>query len=112
MNAKKIIISGFCLAFLGIGLGVWILSDSYSRLNRTMQRQEQETRERLSEQLDSIIRQRAGITSKIDSLEAVIERTDERISKQIEKYRNETFKNLRDYRDSSNNALLDRLRAK
>lgn len=111
MNVKTAIIAGLIIVSV-IGFGIYVMSDSYSRLNRTIQRQEQETRERLQVQLDSIIRQRAGITSKIDSLEAVIERTDERINKQIEKYRNETFKNLRDYRDSSNNALLDRLRTK
>jgi hypothetical protein len=113
MNAKNIwIIAAVVFVLTGACVGVWILSDSFARLSKTVQRAEEETRERLRERLDSILTERVEITGRIDSLENVIRTTDERINKQIEKYRNETFKNLRDYRDSSNNALLDRLRGR
>ena len=116
MNAKNkvtvaVVVAGVLLV-ASVLVGVWILSDSFSRLSKTVQRAEEETRERLRERLDSILTERREITGRIDSLENVIRMTDERINKQIEKYRNETFKNLRDYRDSSNNALLDRLRGR
>jgi hypothetical protein len=72
---------------------------------------EKKTRDSLFFELKLIRTERTAIENRIDSLTKNINANDSRISKQIQIFRYETYKNIRDYRDSNNIQLLDRLRA-
>lgn len=112
LRAIRWAIIGGILFIVGIVAAVWILSDSYSRLNKTIQKQQIEIRKAIDVQIDSVLKDRKAIQNKIDSLQTLIEKQDIQIKQQIDKFKYETFQNLRNYRDSSNSAILDRLRTK
>ena len=90
---------------------VFVLSDKYNRLTDKIIKSEKKTRDSLFREINRIRTDRTAIETRIDSLTKNINANDSRISKQIQIFRYETYKNIRDYRDSNNIQLLERLRS-
>lgn len=107
---KYTIITILIIAFIA---AMWYIFDSSQQtLIKELQKYEQQTRDSIIQEVKDLQLERIDIYMQIETLSAKIEASDKLIQNQIQQYRNETFKNIRDYRDSSDNALLNRLRAR
>jgi len=91
------------------GVMVWIFSDKYDRLAKQIVESESKTRDSLIAQLKIIRSDRDSLQNKILNLSKTIEQNDIKLTYQIQKFKNETFKNLKSYSDSNNIQLLKRL---
>ena len=91
------------------GVMVWIFSDKYNRLAKQIVESERKTRDSLTAELKIIRSDRDSLQNKILKLSKTIEQNDIKLTYQIQKFKNETFKNLKSYNDSNNIQLLKRL---
>lgn len=91
------------------GVMVWMFSDRYNRLAKQIVESERKTRDSLTAELKIIRSDRDSLQNKILNLSKTIEQNDIKLTYQIQKFKNETFKNLKSYNDSNNIQLLKRL---
>ena len=91
---------------------VSIFSDNKDQIIRKIYESERRTRDSLRLELETIRRDGTLIQHQIDSLMGSIMDADSVLITQINKFKHEIFKDVRNYRDSTNSALLDRLRTK
>ena len=91
---------------------VSIFSDNRDQIIREIYESERKTRDSLQIEIERIQSDGTRIQMQIDSITGAIIKSDQAISYQIKKLKNDLFKDVRNYRDSTNSALLDRLRTK
>jgi len=88
-----------------------IFSDNRDRIIREIYENERRTRDSLQIEIERIRRDGTLIQSRIDSIMGSIMKTDSVLITQLKRFKHDIFKDVRNYRDSTNSAILDRLRA-
>jgi hypothetical protein len=88
-----------------------IFSDNRDRIIREIYENERRTRDSLQIEIERIRRDGTLIQSRIDSLMGSISETDSILFVQLHTFKHDLFKDVRNYRDSSNSAILQRLRS-
>jgi hypothetical protein len=88
-----------------------IFSDNRDKIIRKIYEAERKTRDSLHMEIQQIKRDGTLIQYRIDSLMGSIMKTDSVLITQLNRFKHDIFKDVRNYRDSTNSAILERLRA-
>lgn len=111
-NILYLVITASVLVSIGVSTFfiISIFFDGQNKMIREMFEFERRIRDSLTAEIESINEQRAEINHKIDSISVTISESDQRIKTLLYNFRHDLFQDVRNYNDSSNSAILRRLR--
>lgn len=111
-NILYLVITASVLVSIGVSTFfiISIFFDGQNKMIREMFEFERRIRDSLTAEIEYINEQRAEINHKIDSISVTISESDQRIKTLLYNFRDDLFQDVRNYNDSSNSAILRRLR--